>query len=50
MRTLIYLKPPKTVKKYKQWIVDISNGEYRSYVTVRDVREALPSFTHLFPC
>ncbi|WP_286235359.1 TnsA endonuclease N-terminal domain-containing protein [Thalassotalea sediminis] len=39
MRTLIYLKPPKTVKKYKQWITDISNGEYRSYLTVRDVNK-----------
>ncbi len=39
MKKLIYLKPPKTVLKYKQWIADISNGEYRSYLTVRDVNK-----------
>lgn len=39
MKKLVYLKPPKTVLKYKQWIADISNGEYRSYLTVRDVNK-----------
>ena len=39
MKKLVYLKPPKTVLKYKQWIADISNSEYRSYLTVRDVNK-----------